>query len=529
MSEAGRSEPRDPLLAKPANTVQEGDHFILIFGDGRQYFGQCSSKRKGQLPPVKINKKAYNTRCLVGLPYGSVLEQGASQLQPLPAGEGLLPSYPALPDSSKEGTPTPSSQNNSDTDNDNTEFPARDNRHYVDDNTSQSLGQDELVKLRESGTEGAEIVERIIQNSATFSQKTLFGRAKYVARKQLKYQPRCRIVRCTPATICEALFLRDPKKIMNLREDTLGQILSLSNVSAGCQVLVLETTMGLITGALAQRMGGYGKILSVYSGQQPSSFQDLLSKYNLTFGENFSIKWVHSGDVFGSDDTADKEEDLEKADREVLQWPCPLQDHTRRYLESMSKDTDRTKFLARRSARFARKLTRHTPMEGKQFLTSRKSDSLVIVARYDPTETLMAMLPFLAPSCSFVVFCEFIEPLTRCFLELQRRSLAINLRLTETWAREYQILPGRTHPNMNMSQSGGYILTGVKLCPVTGLNELDEDLLKEIRLQVGGRRGKKSKSKADRSPNESVESRKTRSSSKVEGLALKKQRTSEAS
>ena len=48
---------------------------------------------------------------------------------------------------------------------------------------------------------------------------------------------------------------------------------------------------------------------------------------------------------------------------------------------------------------------------------------------------------------------------------------------------------------MNMSQSGGFVLTGIKLCPVTGHNELDDDLLKELRGLVGGRRGRKAKNK----------------------------------
>lgn len=59
--------------------------------------------------------------------------------------------------------------------------------------------------------------------------------------------------------------------------------------------------------------------------------------------------------------------------------------------------------------------------------------------------------------------------------------------------REYQILSGRTRPNMTMSQSGGYILSGVKLDPKTGRDELDEDLLKELKVQIGGRRGRKNK------------------------------------
>lgn len=52
---------------------------------------------------------------------------------------------------------------------------------------------------------------------------------------------------------------------------------------------------------------------------------------------------------------------------------------------------------------------------------------------------------------------------------------------------------------MNMSQSGGFILTGIKLCPVTGHNELDDKLLKELRDLVGGRRGKQKKTKQKKS------------------------------
>jgi hypothetical protein len=124
-------------------------------------------------------------------------------------------------------------------------------------------------------------------------------------------------------------------------------------------------------------------------------------------------------------------------------------------------------------------------------LLSRPCDCVIVATRYDPTPTLERLLPHLAPSCPFVVYSEFIEPLALCFQEIQELGLAINIRLSDTWTRGYQVLPGRTHPNMNMSQSGGFILTGIKLDPEAGRNELDEDLLKEIRAEVGGRRGKK--------------------------------------
>lgn len=84
-----------------------------------------------------------------------------------------------------------------------------------------------------------------------------------------------------------------------------------------------------------------------------------------------------------------------------------------------------------------------------------------------------------------------MEPLVECFKTLQDKKLAINIRLCDTWMREYQILPGRTHPNMNMSQNGGFILTGIKLCPKYGINEMDEELVKEIKSEVSLRRGRK--------------------------------------
>lgn len=479
----------DPLLTLPFNTLQVGEHFLLHFSDGRQVFGQCLAKVKGMKPTVKISKRSYPTYNLIGLPYGTVLEVEKNYLVPLPAGEDLIPTNPLAATKVDEEI---SAQITSENDAATTVTRERDNRHLVDTNTSQALDQKELFELRNSGTEGSKIVEKIIENSSTFAQKTDYSRAKYVVRKQQKYQPRCRLIRCTGPTICEAMYIKDAKRIMNLREDTLGQILSYANVSAGCQVLVWETCYGVITGTLAQRMGGYGKILSIYSGQQ-QSFNEVLSKFNLSFPETSSVSWVHSGDIYSDPGAlADEDDvDVEKAEREVIAWPCPLQDHTRKYVESLQSRETQEKFLMKRAARFARKLTRNTPLEGRSQVLSRQSDCVIIAVRYDATETLLALLPHLAPSCPFVVYCEFIEPLTKCFLELQRNSLAVNLRLSDTWAREYQILPGRTHPNMNMRQSGGFLLTGTKLDPVSGVNELDEDLLQEIRQQLRGRRGKR--------------------------------------
>jgi len=555
----GPDEADDPLLSQqPSSKVRDGDFVLLHFADGKEIFAHCVSSWRGKSPPVKIAKRSYPTANLIGLPYGTVLELGRGGLNPLGDGEDVVPQIDISPSAvvSRRGSgtssPVPtgaigagaagsaaaaaasdgtgvvppvggapnlnyagstdehSEENDAEREAEMAAAGYSDNRNLVDNNTAQGISFSAVTEMREQGIHGSEIVAALIENSATFDGKTEFSKAKYIKRKQMKYQPRCRMVRCTGASICEAYFLKEPRKIMNMREDTLAQILAYSNVCAGCQVMVYENCMGIITGALAQRMGGYGKIISLYQGQQ-MSFTEMIARFNLSFAENHSIKYLHTGEVLADDaarpvapstggagvveEGSEEVVDYELADREQLIWPCPLQPHTRTYLENMSSDRDRADFLAKRCARFARKLTRHTVLEAREWVhdPNRLCSSIILATKYDPTACLLKMLPHLAPSCPFVVYSEFIEPLAECFRELQRQNLAINLRLTDTWYREYQVLPGRTHPNMSMSQSGGFLLAGVKLCPITGKNELDDSVVKALKAQEKGRRGRQRK------------------------------------
>jgi len=522
--DAGAEDPlSDPLLIQPPSVVREGDHVLLHFGDGKQIFAHCVSTWRGKSAPVKISKRTYPTANLIGMPYGTVLEVGSNRLTPLAEGEDTMPdpTRALTPGGSrgKSGTssPVPPSTEGR-TDDKKVESSgietSIDNRDLHDNNDSQAITMEGIEEMRESGLHGSEIVAKMVESSSSFNAKTDFSKAKYIARKQMKYQPRCRMVRPTGSVICEAWYLKDPRRVMNLREDSLAQILSYSNVCAGCQVMVFETCMGIITGALAQRMGGYGKIISLYTAKQPP-YSDMMEKFNLSFAENHSIKWIHSGEVLGNDahipvapspgvdDNAKGTVDYELRDRKKLIWPCPLQGHTRRYLETMSSDEEKAQFLAKRCARFSRKLTRSTVLENRAMAhdPSRLCNSLIIATKFDPLACLLKMLPHLAPSAPFVIFSDFIEPLVKCFHEVHGRRLAINLRLMDTWMREYQVLPGRTHPKMSMSQSGGFILTGVKLCPVHGKNELDDDLFKslkeedKLRRNHGRKKGKESKRK----------------------------------
>ena len=198
----------------------------------------------------------------------------------------------------EEEEPTKDNDNESNTE---TTVPSKkiiDNRNLIDDNTSQTLTQTQVHTLLSTQTPGSTIVAALISNSSTFSSKTAFSQAKYVKRKQLKYQPRCRIVRITPSTLCSAMHLRDARKICNLREDTLGQVLSNANICAGQRVLVVDTAVqGIITASCVRRMGGYGSVLSLYCGQQPG-YLDVVNRMNFTVMEKQALKWIAWGGVW---------------------------------------------------------------------------------------------------------------------------------------------------------------------------------------------------------------------------------------
>jgi len=64
---------------------------------------------------------------------------------------------------------------------------------------------------------------------------------------------------------------------------------------------------------------------------------------------------------------------------------------------------------------------------------------LVFVRRYHPTPIVLALLDVLAPSKPFAVYFEYKEPLMELFVRLSTSNLAINLQLTDTFMRHYQV------------------------------------------------------------------------------------------
>jgi tRNA (adenine-N(1)-)-methyltransferase non-catalytic subunit len=99
-------------------------------------------------------------------------------------------------------------------------------------------------------------------------------------------------------------------------------------------------------------------------------------------------------------------------------------------------------------------------------------DTLIIGTKRDPLPLLESLYPLLGLSMPFVVYCQFQEPLAQIHHQLVSADAAVHVTLTETWMREYQVLPKRTHPLMQMSGTGGYVLFGYKVRTTWGQGAL---------------------------------------------------------
>jgi tRNA (adenine-N(1)-)-methyltransferase non-catalytic subunit len=144
--------------------------------------------------------------------------------------------------------------------------PAFDNSELFDHNTAQSLTHNDIQSLK-TELSGEQLARKVAESSNTFHLKTEYSREKYLKKKMKKYHRTVTIVRSTSRSICEFYSSKKPERILFLRPDTLSQILTLANIRAYSRTLVLDTVMGLVSGSIVERQGGYGDILCGFSGR----------------------------------------------------------------------------------------------------------------------------------------------------------------------------------------------------------------------------------------------------------------------
>ncbi|KAA8583372.1 hypothetical protein FQN60_015918 [Etheostoma spectabile] len=360
---------------------------------------------------------------------------------------------------------------------------------------------------KEAGTDNRniEIIQQLIENSSTFRDKTEYAQDKYIKKKKKKYENTVTILKPSCRILAMMYHGREPGKICHLRYDTLAQMLTLGNIHAGSKVLVFETCAGLVLGSVMERMGGYGSVIQMYPGGGPvragvesfgfpEHFHDMLHEFPichvsaLLAGTLDTTAKDPSADSKKSDTSAEEEQNQPEAERRGSPEEQSMETSTG---ADGSHDPEKDEREKLKEARAQGKKVKQEEKRKKlaaaaALLEGRNADGLVIASRFHPCPVLMGLLKFLSPSRPFVVYSQYKEALIECYTKLKDHGGTVNLRLTDTWLRHYQVLPNRTHPVLLMSGGGGYLLSGTTVAAdcskPAGSQQAGEPAAKRLKL-----------------------------------------------
>ncbi len=306
-----------------------------------------------------------------------------------------------------------------------------DNRNLLDTNKEvQGLSREDIEAMKEECTDGQEIVGQLIENSASFHQKTKYSQAKFLKKKSKKYCQFLVIKKPSIRLIMQINYTSDPMKMMNMRIDTLAQVLNNANVRSGGNYMVYETgCQGVVVASCLERLGQAGKIVHIYQTGSPQT-QSLNSM-------NFSVE----------------------KQREFI---STINIYHLRALEQGKVITHmhENNATSENGAKPFRQKQREESIKSFDMLKSRKMDGLIIVAKQHPKNILLALVKYLSYSRPFVVYSPYKEPLLEAYVAIKETGQAVMVTLSESWLRNYQVLPDRSHPEVLMSGGGGYLLSG---------------------------------------------------------------------
>lgn len=362
----------------------------------------------------------------------------------------------------------------------------RDNRNVVDDNTSQKLSTAEIEQLKESGLTQGDLVDVVVRGSMTFAGKNTFSQQKYVQRKRRKYLQYFHMEPITTRSLMGFHTQRDPRRILDLRLDSLANIMTLANIQPGLSqsVLIWDDSLGLVTGAILTKIGHVNDDLTPlqYTGPNPESstytdqVDDPISakKYNIQKDQNTrceaTVVNVHSEpqmqvpNIIHWNLSADIRAQLHSAHIKMID--PELQEYTAKV------DTDPSKFpppidADQERIRLSRYLDRRNRRQRvTNLFKERQFDSLVIItSNTDVLALLTRLVPFLKSSGKLVVYAQSRELVFESYFHLRRsKEQWVDVNAQDSWCRPYQTATGRVHPAMNCDGGTGTIISATKVC-----------------------------------------------------------------
>ncbi|KAJ7040317.1 Gcd10p family-domain-containing protein [Mycena alexandri] len=299
----------------------------------------------------------------------------------------------------------------------------------------QPLTLEEIQTLKQSGAHASEIIKMQIEQHANYSLKTEYSKEKYKKRKEAKYSKIFTTIDPTLFNVCEHWFRKDQTRIRDIRIDALSQILNMANIRPGGRYLAVDDASGLIVSGILERMGGDGRLLTICNTDSPPA-------YPVTVNMNFTNETVA---VLSS-----------------LNWATAEPGHTPLVApvdvpaDQIKSDRQKTRLNKRKAALDLLNTTREELFAGE-------FDALIVASDYEPFSILEKLVPYLTGSASIVVQSPYAQILSDLHAKLRALPEYLGPSLTEVWLRRYQVLPGRTHPTMNTSGTGSFILHAIKV------------------------------------------------------------------
>ncbi|KAJ3279968.1 tRNA (adenine(58)-N(1))-methyltransferase non-catalytic subunit TRM6, partial [Blyttiomyces sp. JEL0837] len=305
------------------------------------------------------------------------------------------------------------------------------NSGILDSADSQKLSQCEIEALKKQSLEGNlqsnTLIKQIVDNSATFDEKTAFAKLKYIKKKKTKFSKTFQALRPSIRNYYEFFFAAKPQKLRNMRLDTLSQMLCMGNVHAGQRLLVVDSSSGLLIGAILERTQGIGSIVALCDGDMPH-FETLKQM-------NFPPEVIQSVTF--------------------LSW--------NRLEASPHEEIDRHKQKSEEV--YTRKMKRVEEIRAaRAVLEEGNFDGLLISSQHSVLEVINKLQRFVGGSRPIIVYSTHREFLVPTYLMMRSSATFINAQLTESWMREYQTPSSSTgtHPFMQTSGTGGYLLSCIR-------------------------------------------------------------------
>ncbi|KAF7243555.1 hypothetical protein EG68_11531 [Paragonimus skrjabini miyazakii] len=265
-------------------------------------------------------------------------------------------------------------------------------------------------------------------------------------------------------------------------------MLTYANVHAGSKVLLIETCAGLLLGAVLERLGSAslgGSVIQFFHGTSPprpeinpmaaSAYDKQVSSVSL-----LDVVPLLTGQLILEDQSVNKlstpievhgvkENDSlsHVVDATDIDLPCKVVTTEANQIagnesDPKSHDTDEAVICARRAVRLARKRVGYEQLIGPNAVPA---DALIIATRFHPVDLTLLLMQFLPVGKPVVVYAQFLQPLVDLYNAIKQRGGVTHLRLTDSWFRTLQVLPNRTHPEVSMLASGGYLLTAYTVEP----------------------------------------------------------------